>query len=355
MNGYKIRFNNGLDRLYKKFKTELDEAAQNTWIVGSSILGEQTQKLELEMARKYDRKYAVAVGSATDGLYFALRAHGIKKNHKIICPALSYIATAGAIRRIGCDINFVDTNDDGNIGDFSQHKNVDAIVYVNLYGNVVDYEKIKSHCDKNKILLVEDAAQSQGANYQGIPSGKLGDISVFSFDPMKNMPCFGSGGMVLTDEKIIFERLISLRRHGIYGNLYEYGYNSVISEDHAAQLNVLFCKFEELQNERKRVAERYIKNLNGLKLIKNTNNKNESSYHKFILLTEKRDLLQKYLAIYKIETKIHYPEILDVKNKGLYPKAEQICAQGISLPIYPFLENDEIDYICNRIKKFHGI
>lgn len=353
MNGYKIKFN-GLDRLYSRYKTDFDVIAQKSWQQGQAILGEETRKLEDNIAKKYSRQYAVAVGSATDGLYFALRAAGIGPEHKVFCPVLSYVATAGAIRRTGSKIKFIDTDSDGNIGNFFYEKTPDAVVYVNLYGNPADYDRIRSYCEKNQIILIEDAAQSQGAYYGDIPSGSMGDVSVFSFDPMKNMPSFGSGGMVLTDNKEICERVISLRRHAVKSANFDYGYNSVISEDHAGQLNVLLNHYDELQKDRERVAHRYYNNLPNKTFIKGDAN-NRSSHHKLVMLANNRDVLKEYLEQQGVETKIHYSQILDPVNTGLYPVAENICRQAISLPVYPFLQNEEIDYICEKIEDFYGI
>ena len=353
MNGYKIKFN-GLERLYKYFYAELYEAANNAWRSGKAILGEHTQTFEQRMAKKYSRQYAISVGSATDGLYFALRAAGVTSWHTVFCPAMSYVATAGAIRRIGSNIKFIDTDTNGNMGNFDNENVPNAIVYANLFGNAADYNRIRSYCQTHQIILIEDAAQSQGAYYKNTPSGTLGDVSVFSFDPMKNMPSFGSGGMVLTDDKDICERVISLRRHAINSTDFDYGYNSVLSEDHAAQLLVLLDHYDELQRDRERVAHRYHSNLSNKTFIKGDEN-NQSSYHKQVMLTDNRDRLKEYLEQQGIETKIHYPQILDTVNTGLYPIAENICRQAISLPIYPFLQNEEIDYICEKIKKFYGI
>lgn len=353
MSGYKIQFN-GLDRLYDHYKIELNEVAQKSWQLGKAILGDETRKLEDSIAKKYSRQYAVAVGSATDGLYFALRAIGIGPEHKVFCPVLSYVATAGAIRRTGSRIKFIDTDSDGNIGNFSHEKTADAVVYVNLYGNTADYDRIRSYCEKNQIILIEDAAQSQGAYYRDIPSGAMGDVSIFSFDPMKNMPSFGSGGMVLTDNKDICERVISLRRHAVKSLDFDHGYNSVISEDHAGQLNVLLNHYDELQRDRERVAHRYYSNLPNKTFIKGDEN-NKSSHHKLVMLVDNRDRLKEYLEEQGIETKIHYSEILDPINTGLYPMAECITQKAISLPIYPFLRNEEVDYICKKIENFYGI
>ncbi len=351
MSGYKIKFN-GLERLYNHFYADIHAASNSAWRSGKAILGEHTHDLEQRMAKKYSRQYAVSVGSATDGLYFAMRAAGVTSWHKVFCPALSYVATAGAIRRIGSNIKFIDTDANGNIGVFDNEHVPNALVYANLFGNTADYDRIKIYCRTNKIILIEDAAQSQGACYRNTPSGKMGDVSVFSFDPMKNMPSFGSGGMVLTDDKDICERVTSLRRHAINSTDFDYGYNSVISEDHAAQLLVLLDHYDELQANRERVAMRYYSNLSNSIFIRG-DEKNKRSYHKLVMLDEERDALKLYLDSQGIETKIHYAETLD--TAGSYPVAEDLCSKSISLPIYPFLRNDEIDYVCKKIKDFHGI
>ena len=353
MSGYKIKFN-GLERLYNHFYVEMYSAANNAWRSGKAILGEHTQELEQAMAKKYSRRHAISVGSATDGLYFSMRAAGVTSWHTVFCPALSYVATAGAIRRIGSNIKFIDTDTNGNIGNFDNENVPNAIVYANLFGNTAEYDRIKSYCERNKVILIEDAAQSQGACYKDKPSGAMGDVSVFSFDPMKNMPSFGSGGMVLTDDKDICERVTSLRRHAIKSTDFDYGYNSVISEDHAAQLLVLLEHYDQLQEDRERVAFRYYANLPKQIFIKGDDN-NKRSYHKLVMLDDKRDKLKEYLDAQGIETKIHYAETLDMGNIGFYPVAENLCNRSISLPIYPFMHNDEIDYVCEKVKDFHGI
>ena len=227
---------------------------------------------------------------------------------------------------------------------------------MNLYGNPADYKRIKQYCDENKAYLIEDAAQSQGAHIGSWSkkqlSGQLGDVSVFSFDPMKNLPCFGSGGMVLTDSEMVYEKLIALRRHGLQGKSVSYGYNSLIPEDHCAQLSLLLDKFDFLQKKRTKIAERYYKNLPYEEFIK-ADKDTTSSHHKLVLLHDRRDELQKYLATHGIETKIHYGKPLD--TVGSYPEAETICKRAISLPIYPYLSLSEVDYICERMNSFNGI
>jgi dTDP-4-amino-4,6-dideoxygalactose transaminase len=208
MSGYKIKFN-GLDRIYSHYKTELDAAAKEVWRTGNVLIGRKKEDSELGIfenliANYVGREYAVGVQSCTDALYFALRAHDIGPGKTVICPALSFLSTATAIKRTGAAVEFVDVGEDGQIGDIGNIK-ADALVYVNLYGNLADYDRLKQHCRKNKILLIEDAAQSLGAYYKKSQSGNLGDISVLSFSPVKNLPAFGNGGMILTDDKKIAE------------------------------------------------------------------------------------------------------------------------------------------------------
>ena len=354
MTGYKIKFN-GIDRLYDEYSWRLTRRAKAAWKSGNVLQGKYLDQFENELAKKYKRKYAVAVANATDGLYFALRCVNITNNDSVICPVFSYVATSGAIKRIGCNIDFVDTDKNGNI-DVLKISNMDmpkALVYVNLFGNVAEYETLRKICDKRGIVLIEDAAQSQGAKYKNKLSGTLGDLSVFSFDPMKNMPSFGGGGAILTDNEDYYKLLKSLRRHGFDSSM-EYGYNSLLSDDHANQLLFLLSKFEKLQKLRKKVFEKYQKNLPQFNFV-TTHSNHVSSYHKLVLLVEKRDELKTYLAQNGIETKIHYPKILDAVNIGKYPNAEKICSQALSLPIYPHLKMREVDYVCERIKKFYGV
>jgi len=359
MSGYKIKFN-GIDRLYNKYSWRLTKRAKEVWESGQVLQGSCQAELEKVIAEHYKRKYAIAVGSATDGLYFALKSLGLNSQSKIVCPAFGYVAMSGAIKRLGAKPIFVDVDKNGNLGTLSVGLNVDAVLYANLFGNLADYNSIKGFCDTRKIPLIEDAAQSMGAIYKKIPAGKLGDISVFSFDPMKNLPTFGTGGMVLTDSEAHYTHITSLRRHG-FGTIYNYGYNSLMSEDHCNQLLLLFDKFKSLQKKRKQIASWYSELLPDLNFIRQEETTGIfrkttiSSYHKLVLLADKRSDLQKHLESHGIETKIHYKRTLDSNNFGRYPNAERLCNHAISLPIYPFLKEEEVEYICKTIKAFYGI
>ena len=129
MTGYKIKFN-GIDRLYNDYSWRLTRRAKAVWESGYVLQGKYLKELEVQVAKKYKRKYAVGVGSATDGLYFAMKAGGLDKTSTVICPAFSYIATSGAIKRLGSEIHFVDTDTNGNIGDWHGHGLPDCVLYV---------------------------------------------------------------------------------------------------------------------------------------------------------------------------------------------------------------------------------
>jgi dTDP-4-amino-4,6-dideoxygalactose transaminase len=343
----------GVDRLFDNYSWRLTRRAKKVWRTGQVLQGPELKNLEEQFCKKYKRKYAVAVGSATDGLYFAMKALNLNKSSTILCPVMSFIATSNAVKRLGAKLNFNDVDENGNLGNIKFQQKPNAVVYVNLYGNTADYGRIRNYCDENRAYLIEDAAQSQGASYRKTPSGRLGDISVFSFDPTKNLPCFGSGGMVLTDSEIAYEKLISLRRHGVQGANIEYGYNSLIPEDHCAQLSFLLDKFKSLQKERKRIAEWYYKYLPYGDFVKPQKD-TESSYHKFVIKHPKRDQLKNFLDSVGIETKIHYDKILDPNNVDQYPNAIKLSNTVLSLPIYPFLKESEVKFICERIKQFDG-
>lgn len=343
----------GVDRLFDNYSWRLTRRAKQVWRTGQMLQGPQLENLEEQFRKKYKRKYAVAVGSATDGLYFAMKALNLNKGSTITCPVMSFVATSNAVKRLGAKLNFADVDDNGNIGDLKFQPKPHAVVYVNLYGNCADYDRLRKYCDENRAYLIEDAAQSQGATYRKIPSGRLGDVSVFSFDPTKNLPCFGNGGMILTDTEFVYEKLIALRRHGFQGSNIEYGYNSLIPEDHCAQLSFLLDKFKSLQKDRKRIAEWYYKYLPYSDFVKSQKD-TESSYHKMVIRHPKRDQLKDFLDSVGIETRIHYNKILDHYNLDRYPNAIKLSNTALSLPIYPFLKESEVKFICERIKQFDG-
>jgi len=358
-----IKFN-GVDKLYQDYSWRLSRIAKKSWnsglvLTGRDIDHSNRRKLEKNLAKKLKRKHAVVVQSCTDALYFVLKANNIGPGSKVICPVMSFISTATAIKRTGADIQWVDTDENGQIGRLQYLQKADALVYVNLFGNLANYEYLRSYCAKDKTLLIEDGAQSLGASYQGIESGRLGDCSVLSFSPTKNLPAFGNGGAVLTDSEYIAEIVKSLRYHGTGKQIVPMAYNSVMSEDHCGQVNFLLDKFPKLQkrrNENRKLYDSLLKKF-GVYSIQ-TQQDTVSSNHKYVVKVSQRDKLREYLMSKGIETQVHYAKIMPhsdfFSTSETFPNAEKLSREVLTLPLYPHLTKREIEYVCEHIGKFYG-
>lgn len=355
----------GVDRIYDAYSWRITRKAKEVWKSGNVVSSRHTDgspldNFEQAIAKYTNRKYAVAVGSGTDALYFALKAKDIGPGSVVLCPAVSYLATAEAIKRTGATIQFVDVNNKGLMGPVPDFGLPSALVYVNLFGNVADYDVLRNYCDKHRIPLIEDAAQSLGSSYGKIKSGKLGDISSLSFAPSKPLPCFGNGGMVLTDDENERDLIRSLRYHATGTARLGYGYNSCLSNDHANMLNFLLSKYKSLLSRTKKVREWYDIKLTdmGINSISTTTG-TTSNNHKLVINVDDRDNLRSFLESKKIQTQIHYSVPMSkmkmFESEQDMPHANKFCEGVISLPIHPFLKKNEVDYVCKCIKEFYGV
>ena len=355
----------GIDRIYDAYSWRISRRAKEVWNSGNVVSSRHNEnsylaKFENAIAKYTNRKFAIAVGSGTDALYFALKAKGIGHGDVVLCPAVSYMATAEAIKRTGATIQFVDVNHKGLINQLSGFGLPKALVYVNLFGNVADYENLQKYCDDRRIPLVEDAAQSLGSFYRNIPSGKLGNISSLSFAPSKPLPCFGNGGMVLTDDEKERDFIRSIRYHATGTAKLDYGYNSCLPNDHANILNFLLSKYKSLLSKTQKVRNWYDEKLNnlGISSIK-TDSNTTSNNHKLVIKVNDRDNLKNFLESKNIQTQIHYPvpmsKMIMFSNEQDMPNANKFCEEVLSLPIHPFLKKTEVELVCSAIKDFYGI
>jgi len=359
-----IKFN-GLDRIYNAYSWRITRRAKQVWNTGNvvgnrHIEGSFVDQFENSVAKYTKRKYAVAVGSGTDALYFALRAKGIGPESTVLCPAISYMATAEAIKRTGATIHFVDVDNKGLISKLPDFGLPNAVVYVNLFGNLADYATLKEYCVKRRIPLIEDAAQSFGSYYNKVPSGKLGDISTLSFAPSKPLPAFGNGGMVLTDSENERDLIRSLRYHGQGTAKLVHGYNSCMSHEHANILNFLMSKYKGLLSRTKKVRQWYEEKLLdlGISAIQ-TGTGTISNNHKLVVKVDDRDGLRKYLDKKGIQTQVHYQQPMSKMKMfdtgQVMPNSEKFCTNVLSLPIHPFLKKQEVLYVCKCIGEYYGI
>lgn len=353
-----------LSRFYEKHKNELNSLSGKVFSSGRWMDGNHIAELESNLAKLFNRKYAITTGSCTDALYFALLAAGIKPGDEIIVPSFSFIASVTPVIRAGAVPIFLDSLKDSNwlcIEEVERKitSKTKAILAIHLFGDYYDVEPLKKLADKYKLVLIEDAAQS--INNSHSESKNYSKIMCLSFDPTKVINAFGSGGAVLCDNKQIYDQIIQLRYHGKSDQDYTVkGFNSRISELQASFLNYQLNIFQEILGDRKRIAFQYFELLSGIKNIELPQKENNFNWHKFVIKCKNRDALRSHLKESDIDTLIHYPKPLFeysvIKNNP--HKAEGIsqvyitCSEVLSLPIYNYMTDQEIEYICNTIKSF---
>lgn len=362
----------GIKRQYLSIRQEILDTIDRVYSSGQVLDGFHTTKFESAIAQMCGRQFAVAVNSGTQALVFAQMAMGIYDS-KVLIPTQSFVATLNSVIMAGNTPRFVDIDANGlmdihlpGVNSTLMKSNVQAIMYVNLYGNVLDYEKLRVATDffnpETDIKIIEDAAQSLGASRNGRPSGSLGDISILSFDPTKNLPNYGSGGMVLTDDAIAFANLKDLRDNGKYLEHVSEGTNSKMSEADAACMLVKLKYFEEWQRRRTAIAEYYTEELKDIEYL-TTPSADPGvihAWHKYVIHTSDRDLLKARLAVRDIETKVHYDRPLpeydvafDHTNYAfdLFSVAREHARTALSLPIYPELTDSEVEYVAKTTRE----
>jgi dTDP-4-amino-4,6-dideoxygalactose transaminase len=357
----------GLKRLFEDHRDEYMHITESVLSSGVVVGGKHTEEFEQHIADFTNRKHAIAVNSCTDSLFFILEAAGIGEGDEVITTSYSFVATASPILRCGAVPVFVDIDHHYHL-DMDEFKSkinhkTKAVIAVNLFGNCVNQTELNDICESENILFIEDAAQSFGSEFKGIKSGKFGIASALSFSPMKPLACFGTGGAILTDDETIAENCRMLRRHGksqTDQKSHILGYNSVLPEDKAAQLNISFKYVNESLTKRNSIATQFSQELKGVGdlILPTTRSNSVHCWHKYVIRTKKRKQLKEFLTSKGIDSKIHYQTILPQEPifaqtaPGEYPKAKSFADSCLSLPIYAELKNDEIEYIVTSIRSF---
>ena len=369
----KIKFF-GIDRQYQNLRSEILEITDSVLSTGHVLDGVYVNRFEKQMAQRCGRKYAVAVNSGTQALVFAQHnmnhtVNLMDQEEKVLIPGVSFVATLNSVIQAGntpvfCDVDDRCHMDLGNFDIALTGAGITTVMYVNIFGNCLDYDKLKLICGffnpHQEIKIIEDAAQSFGASYKGRPSGSLGDISVLSFDPTKNLNNYGSGGMLLTDDETVANELRDLRGNGRHTGHGESGTNSKMSEVDCAQMLIKLQYFDSWQKRRTEIAEYYVEHLSGFVDIILPEQDTVSSWHKFVIRPFIRSKLINYLRDCDIETKIHYDTALheysiayhfDRPAQMRYSEAHS--REAMSLPIYPELTDAEVEHVVNSIRKFY--
>ncbi len=356
----------GTAREHKKLYPLIKDICKKSLLSGQSLQGKSIEILENKIKKIHNCKYSVALNSCTDALFFALRALNVKENDEVIIPSYSFISTASSVLRTGAKLIFSDVNSNGNLKiDNLQKiitKKTKALIYVHLFGLVENQKELKKFCKKNKIYLIEDCAQAFGAIGKLGPVGSIGDVGCISFDPTKTLSAPGSGGMVITQSKSIYQKIKFMRYHGKI-NKYEFkylGYNSQLPTL-TADILLQKLKIDKISTKKRiLIAKRYIKELSREKILLPVYKDDFSHiYHKFVIRYKKRDKLKFFLEKNGIQTMIHYhkplPKYQVFKNniKKNYFKNSQILSKNcLSLPIHQYLNNKEVSYIIKKINLF---
>ncbi|MFH1319479.1 MAG: DegT/DnrJ/EryC1/StrS family aminotransferase [Bacteroidota bacterium] len=359
-----------VERLFRKYSKEIISTVSSVYSSGRVLMGPEIEEFEGKISKMCNRKYALAVGSCTDALYFALLSSGIGKNDEVLVTCFSYIASVTPILMVGAIPVFIDIEPDYFMMDLSDVEakitgKTKAIIAVNLFGQTLPIDRLEEIAARNGLVLIEDAAQSLGSKYEGNPAGSMGLTSCLSFDPVKIIGAFGAGGVLLTDDETIYRKVKKLRYHGKNmesGTFEILGYNSRIATSQAALISMQLDLLDDWIKKRNEIAAAYDRELSVINDIEIPKSRKGDShiYHKYVIRVENRDDLRKYLADNGVKTMVHYSEALfeyPLFNNYKY-HAENLTVvhnvknKVISLPIYPELENEEIQYICNVIKKY---
>ena len=365
-----------LTRQYKRIEEEILSATKRVYEKGRFILGEEVSVFEEEFSHYCGVRYGVGVDSGTDALQLALKAVGVGEGDEVITVAHSFIATALAISQTGAKPLFVDidpetyTMDPNALEQFLRHRKkkserqkIKAILPVHLYGHPAEMDAIMDIADRYQLTLIEDACQAHGAEYQGRKVGSFGLLSCFSFYPTKNLGGYGDGGMVVTDDKKLFEKLRLLRCYG-EKRKYEHvlkGGNNRLDEIQAAILRVKLKYLDQWNEERRKRVLIYKKMLEHTGVICPTEKgQAKHVYHLFVIRTKKRNPLQTFLKEKGIGTLIHYPIPIHLQKafrelgyrRGDLPLTEQYAREVLSLPFFPEMTESETEGVATQIKTF---
>lgn len=361
-----------LNKLHAPLRAELDQAYKNV-IESCAFIGPKfVQPFEEAFAASQDAKHCVGVNSGTAALVLGLQALGLGPGDEAITVANTFIATSNAIALTGAKPVLVDMNPKSHLIDVNkiEEKITDktkVIVPVHLYGQPADMDELMAIAERHNLKVFEDACQAHGANYKGRKVGSIGHAAAFSFYPGKNLGALGDGGAITTNDDDLAQKMRDLRAYGErkkYHHVTKSG-NERLDGMQAAFLSVKLPHLPAWNEHRNKMAAQYRQELQPLveagKISLPVEQPERShSYHLFIVQTERRDELQKFLGDNEIQSGIHYPVPIHLQDaykdhnlpEGSYPHAEKAAREIISLPMDPTLTSENVTIVCNKIKEF---
>jgi dTDP-4-amino-4,6-dideoxygalactose transaminase len=347
---------------YEALREEIERGFRTVLETTQFILGPDGKALEEEIAAYCGVKHAVGVASGTDALHLALRAGGIGEGDEVITSPFTFIATAEAISYVGARPVFVDIdpetfNIDPSLVEAAITEKTRAILPVHLFGQPADMAPLEDLCGRYGLRLIEDCAQSFGAEYRGKKTGAIGDLGCFSFFPSKNLGCYGDGGMIITDDDALVEEVRVLRNHGSRQRYHHsvIGYNSRLDELQAVVLRAKLRHIDTYNGLRRKNARHYTERLKGTDVLPpKEDGKGAHVYHQYTILTEAREQVQSALGAAGIASAVYYP--IPLHRQEVYreafadvslPVAEEVSGKVLSLPMYPELTEEQIARVCN--------
>ncbi len=362
-----------LEKQQQTIQKSLEKRIKNVLKNSRYIMGPDVLELEKNLKEFSNVEHAITCASGTDALILSMLALNIGYGDAVFCPSFTFPATAEAIVIIGAKPIFIDVGvDTFNIcydDLINKIENYDydglkpkAIIAVDLYGLPANYEKLNKISKKYYLKIISDAAQSYGALYKGKRVGSLAEITCTSFFPSKPLGCYGDGGAVFTNNKIVKEKIESLKAHGKGKTKYEIvdiGLNSRLDTMQAAILLSKLEVFEWENNERNRLAKIYSNEINDFYSRPTVPKNTTSAWAQYTLRTVNRDKVLSYLKKFSIPTMIYYPipmhrqpaYVKYLPNLQLLPNSDKICNQVFSIPIHPYLSELEQEYIIEKINQ----
>lgn len=350
---------------YQEIKEEIDSGLLDALESTQFILGPNVRAFEEEAATYLGVKHAVGCASGTDALHLGLIAAGIGEGDEVITTPFTFIATAEAILYVGAKPVFVDIdpktfNIDPEQVAAAITPKTRAIIPVHLFGQPADMSALLALAEQHNLRIVEDCAQSFGADINGKQTGSMGDVGAFSFFPSKNLGCFGDGGLITTNDEKMAEHLRVLRNHGSWKQYHhsELGFNSRLDELQAVILRAKLKRIDQYNDGRRRVGHRYNAALAEMGLTPAYEDGiGKHVYHQYALLADNRDDIMAALRAKEIGCAVYYPiplhqqQVFAESCKGqTLPVTESVAARVMSLPIFPELPDEQVDEILEVIR-----
>jgi dTDP-4-amino-4,6-dideoxygalactose transaminase len=357
---------NDLKKHYESCKDEVDGAVAAVLKSGIFILGDEVKAFEREFAAYVGVRFCVGVASGTEAIALSLLAHGIGRGDEVITADLTAFPTITGIMQAGATPVPADIRrDDGLLDSRSVESRITrrtrAIVAVHLYGQCCDMDAFADIARRRGLVLIEDAAQAAGSLYKGRKAGSMGACGAFSFYPTKNCGAFGDGGAVTTDSEAIYQALLMLRNYGQSRRYYHDmpGINSRLDELQAAILRVKLLRLDAWNARRRDIAGRYRSRLKSVaSLIEREYG--VSNNHLYVVRHERRDALREYLESRGVQTLIHYPvpvsrqKAFPGSSRGALRESGALANTILSLPLYPELDDNQIETIIEVVNGFKG-